>query len=255
MVKRASAWRPQQPAPVSRRRLARATPGGDAASPVGDNAPPGRQRRRLTREELAPLAREALFRAAATVVGEVGYAEATVARITAAAGVAPGTFYLYFPTRQSLFDELLSHARSELLALVRQEVAEATDFFTMEERGVAAFLEYLRQKPGFLRILNEAEAVAAKAWRSHYEDIADRYRRQLARAIVAGEVRKLDTVEMDTVVYLVMGARVSLWQRCQGQSPRQTAAAVGHYMRMVRAWLAPAQPDAARTGQRSAALG
>ncbi len=183
------------------------------------------------------MARNALFHAAAKVVGEVGYAEASVARITAEAGVAQGTFYLYFESRQRLFDELLPWARAELLALVRDKVHGKGDFFTMEERGMAAFLSYLRDKPGFLRILNEAEAVAPQAWQSHYDDIAERYRRLLSRAVAAGDIRVLDATEMETVVSLTMGARVALWQRCRGLSARQTSAAVGHYMRMVRAWL------------------
>lgn len=223
--------------PRSRQRF-----GVDPASKTADQtAPPAvGQRKRMTREELTPLARDALFRAAATVVGEVGYAEASVARITAAAGVAQGTFYLYFPTRQNLFDGLLSHARGELLSLVRERTAKAgTDFFEREECGMTAFLEYLRRKPGFLRILNEAEAVAPAAWRSHYDDIAGRIRRHLEHAVEAGQIRKLDGAEIDTAVHLLMGARVSMHQRCRGLTPRQTTAAVGHYMLMLRGWMSP----------------
>lgn len=216
-----------------------------AMDPPGPDAAPGQQRKRLSREELTPLARDALFRAAAQVVGELGYAEATVARITAAAGVAQGTFYLYFPTRQSLFDELLSHARGDMLARVREQVGSARDFFEAEQRGMAAFLAYVRDKPGFLRILNEAEAVAMQAWRSHYDDVAERYRRSLGQAMAEGQVRRMDAAETKTAVYLMMGARVALWQRCQDLSARQTRAALGHYMRMVQAWLAP-EPSAER---------
>ena len=193
----------------------------------------------MTREQLTPLARDTLFRAAAKVVSEVGYAEASVARITAEANVAQGTFYLYFDTRQSLFDKLLSHSRVEMLDRVRDEVTGAYNFFDMEERGMAAFLKYLRDRPGFLRILNEAEAVASEAWHAHYNDVAERYRRALTHAISLSEVRELDAAELDTVVYLIMGSRVALWQRCQGLSSQQFSVAVNHYMRMVRVWLSP----------------
>lgn len=216
---------------------------GDGAGATG--AKP--RRKRMTRDQLTPMARDALFRAAAKVVGEAGYAEASVARITAEAKVAQGTFYLYFDTRQSLFDELLSHSRVEMLDRVRDAVAGANNFFDMEERGMAAFLAYLRDKPGFLRILNEAEAVAPEAWRAHYDDIAERYRRTLVHAISLGEVRALDAAELNTVIYLIMGSRVALWQRCQGLSSRQFNAAVAHYMRMVRAWLRPANTNARGT--------
>jgi AcrR family transcriptional regulator len=204
---------------------------------------PARTRKRLTREELTPIAREAIFNAAARVVGEVGYGEASVARITAAARIAQGTFYLYFPTRQSLFDELLPHARREMLALVRERVAGARDFFELEERGMAAFLEYVQRTPGFLRILNEAEAVAPEAYKRHYDDIAGRFRRGLQDAVAARQVRSLAPAELHTAVYLMMGARVSLYQmlhreRLEGGAAAR--AAVAHYMTMVRNWLAPA---------------
>ena len=200
---------------------------------------PQPQRKRMTREQLTPLARDTLFRAAAKVVSEVGYAEASVARITAEANVAQGTFYLYFNTRQSLFDELLSYSRVAMLDHIRDEVMGANNFFDMEERGMAAFLKYLRDRPGFLRILNEAEAVASEAWHAHYDDVAERYRRALTQAISLGEVRELDAAELDTVIYLIMGSRVALWQRCQGLPSRQFNVAVSHYMRMVRVWLSP----------------
>ena len=213
---------------------------GEAAVPA-----PVRARKRLTREEITPIAREAIFTAAAHVVGKVGYANASVASITAAARIAQGTFYLYFATRQSLFDELLPHARRELLALVRERVAAARDFMDLEERGMAAFLEYVGREPGFLRILNEAEAVAPNAYRAHYDDIAQRFRRQLLEAVAAGQIRSLEEAEIHTAVYLMMGARVSLYQKLHREQLEGSAAsnvAVKHYMTMVRSWLAsPAQ--------------
>lgn len=213
-----------------------------ATEPKAAPQPAAKARKRLSREELTPLARDAIFTAAACVVGEVGYADASVARITAAAGIAQGTFYLYFPTRQSLFDELLPHARRELLALVRQRAAGARDFLELEERGMAAFLEYVQRNPGFLRILNEAEAVAPEAYRRHWDDIAERFRRELHDAVSTGQVRRLDRAEMHTAVYLMMGARVSLYQMLHRERLEGSAAAraaVGHYMNMVRNWLAP----------------
>ena len=107
---------------------------------------------------------------------------------------------------------------------------------------MAAFLEYLRSNPSFVRILNEAEAVAPQAYRSHYDDVAERYRRQLVQAAAASQIRPLDEAEMDTVVYLMMGARISLYQRCLGLDGKQVAAAVSHYMTMVHSWLSLPQP-------------
>ena len=211
-----------------------------AVSPVAAR----KARRRLTREEAASLTREAIFAAATRVVGEVGYANASIARITEDAGIAQGTFYLYFENRQSLFDELLPHARREMLELVRSRVSGAGDFFETEERGMRAFLDYLRTNPGFFRILDEAETVAPESYRRHYEDVGNRYVRLLEKARDAGHVRVLADDEIRTASYLMMGARISLYRLCgrlQGKPRVSPDEAVAHYMTMVRTWLAPAR--------------
>ena len=56
-----------------------------------------------------------LLDAGLRVLCEVGYAEATVAAITREAGVAKGTFYLYFPTKAHLLVALRDRQRDCLL--------------------------------------------------------------------------------------------------------------------------------------------
>ena len=58
----------------------------------------------MKRAEKAALTRDKLMSSAAVIVGEYGYREASVQRITSHAGIAQGTFYLYFESRQLLFD-------------------------------------------------------------------------------------------------------------------------------------------------------
>ncbi len=52
--------------------------------------------------------RDALLRAAAELFAERRFAEIKMAEIAAAAGVAKGTVFLYFPTKEALFLELLA---------------------------------------------------------------------------------------------------------------------------------------------------
>ena len=70
--------------------------------------------------------RRRLIEAAGLVVGKYGYAGASIARITAKAGVAHGTFYLHFANQQALFDVLLrtrtEHARRDLRSRAGQFV-------------------------------------------------------------------------------------------------------------------------------------
>lgn len=82
---------------------------------------------RKSRAEKSAENRQSLLRAAAEVVGEVGYREASIARITQRAGLAQGTFYLYFESQQDLFDQLLPTIGSELLEDLAERVHGARD--------------------------------------------------------------------------------------------------------------------------------
>ena len=51
--------------------------------------------------------RKAIIDAAEHVFAEHGYADASITRITEKAGVAQGTFYLYFDSKLTVFEELV----------------------------------------------------------------------------------------------------------------------------------------------------
>lgn len=75
--------------------------------------------RRKTREERREDRRDALKAAAADVFAEFGYHAAKVSQIVERVGVAQGTFYLYYESKQQIFGELLA----DFLTLVVQTVA------------------------------------------------------------------------------------------------------------------------------------
>ena len=59
-----------------------------------------KRKARRTREERSEEIRQNLIQAGARIVGRYGYEKASVARITAKARVALGTFYRHFRSRQ-----------------------------------------------------------------------------------------------------------------------------------------------------------
>ncbi|MEV5594183.1 TetR/AcrR family transcriptional regulator [Streptomyces sp. NPDC052496] len=73
-------------------------------------------RRRTTRRKL--------FEAAVTLIAEQGFSSTTVDEIAERAGVAKGTVYYNFASKNELFEELLRHG-IELLATSLQEAADA----------------------------------------------------------------------------------------------------------------------------------
>src|ERR1700739_4946521 len=65
--------------------------------------------------------RARLLAAAEQVFTELGYHEASIVKVVQAAGVAPGTFYLYFSSKRDIFDELVE----DLNHRVRHAMTEA----------------------------------------------------------------------------------------------------------------------------------
>lgn len=145
------------------------------------------------------------------VVGQYGYADATIARVTKVAGIAQGTFYLYFESRQALFDELLPHCGQQMLEFIRKRVAGATDIFEKEERGFRAFFEYMEINPAFFRILTEAAGAAPEAHARHFALVTGPYVHTLQRALAAGEIRNFDAGELEAVAYMLMAMREYLY--------------------------------------------
>jgi AcrR family transcriptional regulator len=162
---------------------------------------------RKTRVQRSEEVRDALFQAAAEVVGEHGYIEASISRITQRANLAQGTFYNYFASRQEIFDELLPVLGAKMMVHIRQQVHGATSFAEKEERSFRAFFGFVRRMPYFLRILNEAEIFAPKAHRQHFHNIATGYLGFLQKARQHGEIADLSDESLGALVYILIAAR------------------------------------------------
>jgi AcrR family transcriptional regulator len=169
-------------------------------------------RRKPTRSERNAEVYQRLFDAATHVVGEVGYAEASVAEITKRAGVAQGTFYNHFQSRQELLDQLLPTVGRDLLRFIEERAEKLPTEPEREEARFRAFFDFLRKVPEFLRILNEAESFAPKGYQAHFQIAVTGYVRALRRARAAGEIRDFTDPELEALAYTLMGAREYLSQ-------------------------------------------
>ncbi len=162
---------------------------------------------RSTRAERAGRVRDALFKAAAEVVGKYGYAGASISRITAKAKVAQGTFYNYFESRQHLLDQLLPVLGEGMLDYIAAEARKCANEREREEKRFSVFFKYLIEVPEFYRILNEAELFAPTGHREHLKNISSKYLRALKRAWVAGGLPGYEEDELEPIVFVLMAAR------------------------------------------------
>lgn len=172
---------------------------------------PARSRPRKTRAEKAIENRHRLLHAAAEVIGQYGYAEASITRITERAGLAQGTFYLYFESRQHLFDQLLPEVGGEALAFIRDAVSDAPDFVTMEADGLRAFFQYVVRNPAYFRVFTEAEVAAPTAYAKYTADRTGRFLDSLLAAWKNGEVDGYSRRELAVLTQVMLAARTYLF--------------------------------------------
>jgi AcrR family transcriptional regulator len=142
----------------------------------------------VSRTERGEATRRRLLQAAEDVFSRLPYHRASIVKITEAAGVAHGTFYLYFTSKQQIFEELIDDLDHRACRSMATESGRGTTRAEQEELGFQAFFRFTAEHPGLYRAVRQAEFVAPGSVRRHYERIAEGYTKGLAGAMAAGEI-------------------------------------------------------------------
>ena len=158
----------------------------------------------------------AMLDAAAIEFGDRGFHDASIARITARAGVALGTFYTYFDSKEAIFRALVKHMSAQVRSTVGPHILNAPDRLTGERQGLTAFLDFVREHRELYRILDEAEFVDPASWRTHYEETVAGYVVSLTAAVGRGEIRAgVGEIHAWAIVGMnvFIGLRYGVWQQ------------------------------------------
>lgn len=172
--------------------------------------------------------RDSLLQAAEREFGERGFNDASISGITQRAGVALGTFYVYFESKEVVFRALVSYMRDLTRQWVGGRVAESPDRLAAEQKGVEAFIEFVREHRNLYRIVAEAQFVAEDAFREYYSVFADAYRHNLESAAEEGEIRDGDCEVWGWALIgmtVFLGMRYSDWDDQRAASEIAAAAA------------------------------
>ncbi len=153
---------------------------------IGETNPPARKQTKGERT------RARLLAAAELQFAELGYHDASVVRITEAAGVGQGTFYLYFSSKLEVFDEVVEDLNRRVRHAMIEASSAAPNRIEAERAGFAAFFRFTAEHPALYRIVRQAEFVSPGALRMHYTRIVEGYQEGLARAQAAGEIGDID---------------------------------------------------------------
>jgi AcrR family transcriptional regulator len=160
--------------------------------------------------ERGKLTRDKLLKAAEIEFGEKGFHDTGIGGITYRAGVALGTFYTYFDSKEEIFEALVRYMSHRTRDWVSERAAGAPDRITAERRGIEAYIEFAREHKGISRIISEAEFVAHDAYREHYTGFANAYQANLRKAAESGDIREGD---FEAWSWSIMGISVFLGMR------------------------------------------
>ncbi|QHL90213.1 TetR family transcriptional regulator [Sphingomonas changnyeongensis] len=152
----------------------------------------------------------AILDAAAAEFGARGFHDTGITHITQRAGVALGTFYTYFNSKEEVFRALVRDMSAQVRDHVAPAIAAAPDGLAAERAGLASFLGFVRAHKEIYRIIDEAEFVDPDSYRAHYQNTADRIALRLGEAERRGDLSIADT---EVVAWAIMGMNVFLGLR------------------------------------------
>ncbi|MEU7896960.1 TetR/AcrR family transcriptional regulator [Nonomuraea sp. NPDC049152] len=148
--------------------------------------------------------RSKVFGAAIELIAEQGYSATTVDAIAERAGVAKGTVFYNFGTKEALFAALLEHSIERLAHALREAAVGDTGLAALDA-AVRGQLEFFEQYGALARVL------LAEMWRTAWQEAVAKLRSEvfgvyadvLRRAVDEGAVRP--DLDVDTAATAIFG--------------------------------------------------
>ena len=157
-----------------------------------------------------------LLDAAATEFADKGFHEASISGITRRAGVALGTFYTYYDSKDAIFRALVSDMSAGVGRAAREALDPGMGALEVERVALRAFLTFAAEHKEIYRIIDEAEFVDPESYRTHYETIGARIEERLQRGGESGEFKRgLGAPEAWALMGMnvFLGLRYVIWAR------------------------------------------
>lgn len=170
--------------------------------------------------------RRRLLDAAEVCFAETGYHDASVVKITETAGVAQGTFYLYFASKRDIFDELVRDLNRRVRHAMKEASSQGATRLEAELLGFHAYFRFTAEHTALYRIIRQAEFVSPEMLRYHYDKLVEGYVEGLRAAKDGGDAGEIDP---EVVAWALMGMgellgmRWILWERLGQLPPAVTA--------------------------------
>lgn len=181
-----------------------------SVSDANDSASAGK----APRTERGRRTLRAILDAAAAEFGEKGFHEGSISGITRRAGVALGSFYTYFDSKDAVFRALVRDMSDQVREHVAPALRGARDQIDAERSALLAFIAFARTHKEIYRIIDEAEFVDPASFRHHYASTAERIAARLRAGAERGELRdEVGEIHAWAIMGMnvFLGLRYSVW--------------------------------------------
>jgi AcrR family transcriptional regulator len=153
---------------------------------------------------------EKILLAAEVEFGEKGFHDGSITGIAFRAGIAQGTFYLYFKCKEDVLRELVLYINRTIRALLSESVINIDDRLEAERVGLRTFLNYIQEHPHLYRILQESQFVDPEVHKAYYMSFAQGYQQALGLAVEQESIRD---GQLENWSWAIMGMMHFIGQR------------------------------------------
>jgi len=151
--------------------------------------------------------KQSICAAAMRVVARKGVTNVTVQDIADEAGVAKGTVYIYFDSREEILATTMDAAIDELLEKLSVACKTCRGFREILEQRVRTQLEHFEEHRDFFRLyLAMSEPLGEKRLKKHatYQTYLAQLERLVTEAIERGDIREMNVERLAVVISSVV---------------------------------------------------
>lgn len=109
-------------------------------------------------DTLAARRQEEILEEATKVFAAEGYQNTDLQQVADKLGVAKGTLYRYFPSKQELFLACVDQGRKQLGLRVYASIEQSGDAFQLMEAAIRAFFQFFDEKPELVELIIQERA-------------------------------------------------------------------------------------------------
>ena len=144
-----------------------------------------------------------ILNSAIQIFYEKGYNNASINDITNQAGVASGTFYIYFDGKYALYRFILLQCSHEIRKNMSMATKGCKNRREAERAGIRAWLEFTHSNKYTYNIIWESLYIDPQLFKDYYTNFADAYVRGLSKGQERGEIRA--DINSEVIAYTLMG--------------------------------------------------